>query len=154
MLDLEKLTLPDGFELTPELKTELAGVFDNTGVSQTAAQKLVDFHTRTINGAVKAVNDAYESRSDEWAKAVRDDATIGGANLDVTVRTVSKALDVFGAPGVKEALDLTRAGNHPAIVKTFYNMAKALSEGGHIQGKPPGTAVPESAAKAIYPNLP
>ena len=152
--DVTKLTLPEGFEFNDSVKTAFSELTKDVPMSQEVAQKFVDFHTKAINDTVAAVMESIDSRSDAWAKEVRSDKEIGGTNFDATVQTVAKALDVYGAPGVKEALNLTRAGNHPAIVRTFFNMAKALTEGGHVQGGPPGPARPTSHAQAIYPNLP
>jgi hypothetical protein len=89
-----------------------------------------------------------------WQNEIKADKEIGGDKLPATLQTVSKALDQYGTPGVRQALDYTGAGNNPEIVRTIYAMAKALGEGGHVNGNPPnGRQGPIDAASAIYPNL-
>jgi hypothetical protein len=65
----------------------------------------------------------------------------------------AKAIERFGGDGLREALNVTRAGNHPAVVRAFIQIGKALGDAeGLSTGKPvvgpPKT--PEQAARSFY----
>jgi DNA-directed RNA polymerase subunit F len=148
---IDKLTLPEGLTITPEASAELNTIFSETGVkTQAGAQKLLDYYHKAMTNSFSAFHGELQKESNTWADQVKKDPEIGGAKLETTVGTIGKALDEFGAPGVREALRVTRAGNHPAIVKTIFNMAQALSEGTHVQGKP--SAPPKSLSELFYPS--
>src|SRR5882672_5288525 len=48
--------LPEGLELSPEVVTEVSGLFKEMNLSQTQAQKLVDFHSKTLSETAAAVS--------------------------------------------------------------------------------------------------
>jgi hypothetical protein len=81
---------------------------------------------------------AWAEQNTKWQNEVKADQELGGAKLDEVKQTISKVLDntELSDPKVREVLDFTGAGNHPAIIRTFYRWAQKLSEGGSVAGEP------------------
>lgn len=88
-----------------------------------------------------------------WANQVKSDPEMGGAKFEATVQRITSAIDLSCTPeqaaAARQALTLTGAGNHPAIVGLLYRMASRLTEGGLAEGGGP-TEV-KSPSSILYP---
>ncbi len=144
----DKLTLPEGLDKADPALAEFTKLAD--GLPHAKAQELIDLYTKQQKAAADANTTAWNTLHEKWISEVKADPVIGGANMPVVQQTIAKAIDQFGVPGLKDALNLTGAGNNPAIIRTFYNMAKQLTEGGHVSGQPVPNAA-KSTAELFYP---
>lgn len=161
----EPFKAPEGHEYTKESIAEAEGLFRELGLNQAQAQKLMDTYAAKALAAQGASAAAYKTMREGWQAEVKADPEIGKILPAVKV-TIGRALDSLGDPALatsfKAGMDLTGAGDHPAFVKTFYKLAQAVVESGHVAGTGPsplgqsanGKAAPKSAAQAMYPNLP
>ena len=68
----EDYKVPDGYTLDPEIKTEADKIFKGLGLSQEAAQSLVDFYTAKTTEAFQAPFEAYKEMTDNWRKEASD----------------------------------------------------------------------------------
>ena len=66
--------------------------------------------------------------------------------------SAARAIDRLGVPGLREALDLTGAGNHPAIVKAFVRLGQMVSEDRFLPPRAAPPAAPLTPAERIYGN--
>lgn len=150
----ETLTFPEGFEKNDEMIGSFANLAKEHNLSQATAQSLIDLHVGELKRLGEAPMQAWKNLNKEWADEVKADPEIGGDNLHGVQQTIGRALDTFGTPELRQALDYTGAGNNPHVVRAFYKMAKALEEGGQVTGEPAAMSKPTSLAKAMYPDLP
>ena len=156
---------PEGFELDKASLDKALPIFKELGLSQDAAQKMIDFYADLS----KADMEATQSRFQETVKSWRDESLNhpdlrGKMDRNGPVLTaVAKTIDSLGpelAGAFREVMDMTGVGNHPAFIRAFYSLAQKLSEPGHVAGSGPSPfgqgnrARPASAASALYPNLP
>ena len=137
-------------------------IFKELGLSQDAAQKLVDFYNAQAAESTKLVNDMRA----EWRtqmSALPEVASNPKATEDMgRAKATIFENDPKGLAAFNEAMDLTGAGDHPAIVKAFLRFASRVNEGTHVSGRgpspegqaSPNRAVKPSAAQSLYPNLP
>lgn len=150
-IDVKAFTLPEGFTLDEARMGDFATVASELKLDQAGAQRLVDLH-------VAALKEASETSSKYWGdlqKAWMDQNHAKfGANpaKHADIIGVAKAIDSLGeerAAALREALDTSGMGNHPAIIEAFAEWAKALNEPNrHPSGSPAGR--PASAAEALY----
>lgn len=151
-IEYTDFTLPKGVELSAEDLDAFKAEAAELGLDQGAAQKLIDRHVKAVQAQGQQMTELWADTQKKWQDEVKADPEIGGAKLPEVRTTIGKALAEYGAPGLKKALIITGAGNHPAMIKTLYNMARALTEGGHVAGNPPkAKAKPDSLAAALYP---
>lgn len=163
----EDYKVPEGYEIAGELKTEIDGLFKGMGLSQTDAQKLVDFYVTQTKDAFQAPFDAYKEMTDGWRKDAMDHPDLKGKlgpGQEVNVRIgkfLSGLPDQQLAADFRALMDLTGAGNHPAFIRVIDYAARMLGEGTHVAGNGPAPggqsapgSRPPSAAQAIFPNLP
>lgn len=169
--DAYEFKAPDGYTLDPKAVEAATPIFKELGLSQDAAQKLVDFYSKQMIDAAKAPAQEYESTRTAWKAQVDADPQIKGAVLDgktgiEAVKVgIAKTLAAIGDPQLtqdfKAAMDLTGVGDNPAFIKAMWKLSAFVTEGTHVQGaKPsphgqvaPGTSERPSAAKSLYPNL-
>ena len=163
----EPWAVPDGYELDPAVAAEANPLFKELGLTQANAQRLVDLYSKHSAATSEALSEMVRKQNETWQSEAKAHPDLRG-KLDPggpVLTTISRALDSLGdaklASEFKTTMDFTGAGNHPAFIRTFYAMAKKLTEGTHVAGngpsplgqRAPGSG-PPSAAKALYPNLP
>lgn len=159
---------PEGLKLDGKLIESATPILKELGISQEGAQKLFDLVTQR-DAATAAANDKIMSdmRTDWRDKVVKDPALGDGKdNLRPEVRAnTARALDALGAEAKSkfvEALDLTGAGDNPAVIAAMNAFGKLLGEGTLVAGgrpSPGGQTAPgagdrRSRAQRMFPNLP
>lgn len=97
---------------------------------------------------------AFNTTIVDWGNQVKADAEMGGDKLPVTLANVSKAIDTFGDAQTRDALILTGAGNHPAVIRFLSKIGSLAGDPtGLTSGKPAGAAKArsgEQAARDMY----
>ncbi len=157
---------PEGVKLDDKAIAEVTPLFKEMKLSQTSAQKLVDFYAKAQVSEAKRAAEAVTSMRTEWRDAVMKDAELG-PKLDTIKADIGKAIlqaangDAKLVGDFKAAMDLTGAGDNPAIIKMINRLSAAVNEGTHVTGSGPsehgqvanGRASRPSAAEALYPTL-
>lgn len=157
-------TVPEGQTLDKALIEGASPIFKELNLSQDQAQKLVDFYNTQTKSASDAAIAAVEKLRSDWRDQTKADATIG-PKLDSVLVEIGRAKDklpIEVRQAFSEAMDFTGAGDHPAIVRAFYELAKLVNEGTHVAGKGPsvegqnskGQTQRPTIAGSLYPNLP
>src|SRR5712664_1558818 len=154
--------VPDGFKFDPTALTEAQATFKELGLTQEAAQKLIDTYSKVGPEATEAPYKAWANTQKEWLSDISDRV---GSKAE-TVRTdISKAIDSALPPSLarsfRSALDLTGAGSNPDVVEALSIMFKPFVEGGSLKpggispeaNKVPGQPSRPSVAEAMYPHL-
>lgn len=129
-------------------------------VSPDQAQKLVDFAAREEQARVAEHQEAVRG----WAESVKTGRTAdgkelpehlrvpGGEKLPETLGVCKQALDLGGpelGAELREMLDATGMGSHPAIVKWTYEVGRKMSQEQRVvTGEPAGT--PTSTASRFF----
>jgi hypothetical protein len=158
-----QFTVPEGYELDPQVMQEASGIFKNLNLQQADAQKLVDFYVAKTSQSANAPYQLWNEMQEKWVDEIKNDPVLGPKLNDVKT-TIGRAINGLNDPKLamefKEAMDFTGAGNNPAFIRAFYKLAQMVTEGGHVAGNGPAPAgqrrsneIP-SAARAMYPNLP
>lgn len=156
LFDPAKLVLPEGMKAEGEVFDKFVNHIKETGLTTAQASALIGMHAEQVKSLVSAFQaqqaDAWKNVNEAWVKEIRADPEIGGDKLEKeVVPAISSLINEFGGPEVRTALNLTGAGNNPALTRFLFKVASALSEGRHVQGNPPA-APPKTAAQILYPN--
>lgn len=139
---------PEGSELNPEVMGKFEGVARELGLSQEAAQKVVDAMGPQIVAAQQAQFDAVKA---QWTESAKTDKEFGGAKLNENLAVAKKALDAFGTPELRTLLNDTGLGNHPEIIRAFYKAGQKISSANFVPGGG-GASPSRDHASALYPN--
>lgn len=134
---------PDGVKLDPERVAEFTTLAQELKLPPEKAQALVDMAARI---EVKRAAD-HVAQVKAWGDEVRADKELGGDKLPAALAVAQKAIDL-GPPELRDLLDLTGLGNHPAVFRWAHAVGKALSEDTFRGGNPPAPAA--SMADRLY----
>jgi hypothetical protein len=145
--------LPDGVAIDPHSLQEAKQLFAADGLSQERAQSYVDLYAAKLKEAVEQPYQLWAETQQTWQEQVRNDREIGGARLAANLGVAAKAVDRFGGDALRQALNLSGAGNHPEVIRAFIRIGKAISEDGLVLGR---SVAHESRSRAdrLYPNDP
>lgn len=161
-------TAPEGRALDEALVGAATPIFRELGLSQAAAQRLVDFWNERTGGQAEALKAQVETMREGWRNEVKSDPTIG-PKLDAIKADIGRALDRATADRKLDAatraafiadMDMTGAGDKLAFIKVFSALAQYAVEGQHVtpgnpspNGQSPGPKPRPSLAEAMYPAL-
>lgn len=142
-----EFTAPEGVELDAAAVAEFEPIAKELKLNNEQAQKLVDLQTKIV----QKQHEAWDQQVQTWVAEVNADKEIGGANLTENVKHAQRAIGQFGTPELKAALDATRMGSHPELVRVFARIGKAMAEDTFVSGnRPAGTQ--QSAADKLFGN--
>ena len=127
--DAYAFTLPEGYALSDEQSTAATELFKSLGLSQEAAQKLIEFDAQRAAGFGDAQIEQARQQVAAWGEELKNDPDFGGAKFQESVAVANKALTEFGTPELTTFLKESGLGSHPAVVKFFHNVGKQLGEG-------------------------
>ena len=144
--------MPEGFELNQEVAGEFEAYARELNLPQDKAQAVVDMGVKLMQSAQSKQAEMYQQTQEQWRNEVVNDKEIGGQALAENLSYAAKVLDTF-APDLRAVLDETGLGNHPAFVKAFVKIGKAISEDRLVGGaqQTPG-AISDPAAK-LFPTM-
>jgi hypothetical protein len=146
--------LPDGATVDGASLEQATTLFKEAGLPQEQAQKFIDLAlSREQAAATKGVQ-AFVDLQTKWVSEIKADPEIGGTRFEASMASAGRAIDRLGVPGLREALNLTGAGNNPAIVKAFVRLGQMVSEDRFMPGRNAAPAAPRSPAETIYDGNP
>jgi len=156
--DASKLTLPEGLTLSEADTAALTPLAEKYKLSNEAVSDLLAIYGDRVKQLAEGPMKAWNDLNTEWVNEVKKDATLGDGNsLKPEVKSaISKVKSQYGDAAFNDALNVTGAGNNPAVIRFLYKVAQVLTEGGHVGGRPAGApnAPQGPSADAMYPGGP
>lgn len=163
----ESFELPEGFELAEERMTSVVEFTNKHQLSPEMVNEFMQLQAawtaEDAKAASDAQHDAWSETQDKWVAEVKADEIVGGENLEGNLSKISDLIETFtankeGEPdkaasdALRDAFNLTGAGNHPAMVRFLTAIANATLV---KEGEPhPGGDTPAGKAEhGLYPNL-
>jgi hypothetical protein len=146
--------LPDGSAIDPAALEQARALFAEAKLPHEQAQKFIDLAVSREQAAATRSVQAFVDLQTKWVSEIKADPEIGGNRFTASMAAAGRAIDRLGVPGLKEALNLTGAGNNPAIVKAFVRLGQMVSEDRFMPGLAAAPAAPRSPAETIYDGNP
>lgn len=151
-----ELKLPDGAQLDAEAVKAVAADLQKLGLSQDLAQKVFERELSAVRKNVETSRDRWAKQTQQWAEAVKTDKEIGGdklkATIDVAKRALAHADDEKGT--LRQLLEETGLGNHPAVIRAFHKLGRDMGEDDFAGKKEQGQGTDEEAAlRKRYPTM-
>lgn len=120
--------LPEGMELDAEVLGEFTAFAKELNLPQDKAQKIVDFQAKLAAKQADEYQAVALKQGQDWANQVKNDPELGGANYEKSVASAVKVIQSFGDDGLRDLLNNTGLGNHPALFKFCHRVSQAMSE--------------------------
>lgn len=129
---------PEGVELDAEAMDAFRPVAKELNLTQEQAQRLVDLQSETAQRWSQAVQQHVIDTRTGWREAAAKDALIGGEKFAENLAIAKEGRDLFGEDAeLKELLDSTGLGDHPAVIRHFFKVGNANREHDFVKsGKP------------------
>lgn len=149
----EDFSLPEGTEVGDELLSSYKEFGKSHNLSQEAAQEGVDLFAKGMETFVEAQADQWDEVKAGWAKETNADKDLQGKDgtAKESIAVAKKAVSHLGGQELKDALDLTGAGDHPVVVKMFHQLGTLLGEDEMIFGGDKGDT--RSTAEKMFPDM-
>lgn len=154
-----ELTVSEGFDLDPAALEAATPVFQELGLSNEQAQKLIPVAEQFAASIGDKLNQQIlESVAQEraaWLNEAKADEEIGGNKWEASLVTAAKALDTLGfAKGTpfRNLLDESGLGNHPEMIRAFVKVGRAISEDSDFPRSGAATTGARTAAETLYPS--
>lgn len=134
---------PEGQALDANALAVFEPIAKELGLTQEQAQKLVDIYPQIQQQQAEA----WSKQIAEWGEQVKADKEIGGDKFNASVGLAQRALDQFGNPELREYLNASGLGNHPALVRFCAKVGKSMAEDSMVM---PSNGGQRSAADVLY----
>lgn len=146
-----ELALPDGVTLDEGAWALAEPVVRELGLSNEQASKLAAIYPQLAQSSQEAasaaiIGEVVEQRK-AWATETQNDPTYGGAQYEASKVHAARFIDTFGrtaqgADGktvnvLRQVMDETGLGNHPALFAAFAKAGADLAEDTPPRGNPP-----------------
>lgn len=109
-------------------------------------QKWVEQEEIRLQQEVQKQVQAQQKKCDAW---IQQTQALLGEKWQEEVSRAVRAADVFGGPELRQLLEETGLGNHPAIVRTFAQVGKRIAEDVSATGAP-GASADKTFTQALY----
>lgn len=131
---LVKPELPEDMPYNEALEKEFREEAHKLGLSDQQAKGLFSWYHQNMtkaNAEFSAIRErnhkeAMETMQKEW-----------GNKFDENIELGRRAVNTFGGDELKQVLDESGLGDHPVMVKVFFNIAKKVGDDKLISGAPP-----------------
>lgn len=148
-----KLTAPEGYPITAEALEGLNAVCKSAKLSKEQGEAVLKYMQGNYSTAMAAMQAQRQEMTAQWLADARADKEFGGDKFDANLADARKALTQFDTDGdIGKMLNETGYGNHPAILRIFARVGKALGED-NLHGKGGGEAAEKPLAERFYPNM-
>lgn len=148
-LTVDALKLPEGAAPDPEALTSYVEFANAQGLNVEQAQAALDLHAQTLTQFSAHMQQEWENTQNAWQEQCRALPDIGGDKLEPALGQIAQVVERYGSKELREALDVTGAGNHPAVVQFLHRISKVVNEAPPVSGQPTATA-PTSRAERMF----
>lgn len=146
------LTLPEGSLLPASEVETVAAYAKGRGLSNEAAQEVLAQRHDAVKAFHASAMQKFSERATQWVNEAKADKSLAGEQgqeLDANTGLAKRALNHFFGKELDAVLNETGYGNHPAVLRGFLKIAKAMGEDTLAQGVH-GGGQPKDAAAVLY----
>ena len=140
------LALPEDSSISADSLDVLKRQAAETKLPLPILQKWVEQENNRLQQEVAKQEEAKQKQMCEWAQETQ---RMYGDTWQEEVSRAVRAADVFGGLELRQLLEKTGLGNHPAIVRAFAAVGKRMAEDISVAGVP-GASTDKTFTQALY----
>lgn len=130
------LKLPEDSLLAPSLIDKISAYAREKGLSNEAAQELLDEEVEGMKAEQQTIVEEVGKRWIEESKADKEIAGIEGKDYERNVQLASQVVAHFDPEGeIRKMLNRSRIGNNPEVIKMFLRIGKAMGDDKFVHSK-------------------
>lgn len=145
---------PENSAFNPTVIAEYSAVAKELGLTQDAAQKILDRVSPAVATAQQAqLQGALDKAVADFEKAAKADKDIGGDKYDENMAIAKTSLETYGDKDLADLLKVTGIGSHPAFLRYAFKVGKTLTpDNKPFAGSNKPASPPRDAATVLYGN--
>lgn len=142
-------SLPDGVQVDDAILGDFKALAAKSGLSQEAAQGLIDLQGQMNQKAAEAVMQQREA----WRQSITCDPEFGGANLAQTVKDAKALLSKHDESGnILAMLEQSGFGDNPDVIKFLAKVQRSLPKEDDVLTGKEGVKDTRPLAERLWPN--
>jgi hypothetical protein len=122
------LKMPESSKLSQDQIDKIAAIAREQGLSNEAAQKLVNEQHEVVSGFEASLQSNFKETVEEWKAQAAKDTEYGGAEFTRNVELAKRVVSRYGSDEFVKALDESGFGNHPELLRVFVRIGNAMGE--------------------------
>ncbi len=126
--DTYNLSIPKDSTLDNEGVQSVADFAKKNQLTNNEAQAILEREHDLKASIIEGQQEELELVAGKWLEESKADAEIGGEHFDESVSLAKRVVDKFGSPAFKKALNDTKLGNHPELLRFAYKVGKHLKD--------------------------
>ena len=120
-----ELTAPEGYPINDDALKNLNALCRDAKLTRAQGEAVMKY----LHGNYTAFQEGQAAQLKKWADEARADKEFGGDRFEANVADARRGLATFDTDGsIRAMLEETGYGNHPAVLKIFARVGKALGE--------------------------
>lgn len=120
-----ELKAPEGYPINDDALKNLNALCRDAKLSKAQGEAVLKY----LHGNYTSWQEGQAAQVKKWAEEARADKEFGGDKFDTNVADARRGLATFDTDGsIRAMLEETGYGNHPAVLKIFARVGKALGE--------------------------
>lgn len=156
----DTLEKPADIEIPDEFQGKFTDILNNTEMSASErGNALLGLYAEAAKFASERGSEAFVQMQETWKESIAEahkktaaeDSILGGKDMAQTTAQIGGLIERYGDDELREAFDLTGAGNNPAFYRFMVKIANELGEAAPVTGSPGG--VPLSQAEKMFPSM-
>ncbi len=153
---------PEGVEIDDDTKGRIDAFAETAremGLTQDQYQSLIEYDINRAQQLNDTAVESWDRQVEGWRESAKADKEIGGEKFAENLKVAESAIKQFGDPDLRALLkspspenpDGLAIGNHPAVLRFFNRVGKAISDPTLLQGD----AAPqtEGTLQRMYPSM-
>lgn len=149
-----KLALPKDSLLEPSTVDEIVSYAKEQGLSNEAAQKMLERENGAVAGYQEAQDKEVKEIRDGWKGETKADKELGGENFTKSSETALRVIDRFATKDFKTLLEDTGFGDHPEVVRIFTRIGAMMTDDQFVQSKAQASGKERSDADILFGDEP
>jgi len=133
---------------------EIASIAREQGLSNEAAQDLVDIEEGAVDAHILSLEAQADATHKEWETTIKEDKELGGEHLTETKELCARVVETFGNDELAEMLEATNLEAHPGWVRFAAKIGKMMSDDKFFPVKGAVTGGEKSMEQIFYGNSP
>ncbi len=146
------LKLPEKALLKEDSIAQVTEFAKANGLSNEAAQKMLEHTNSTLAAHEKAIVDGHAEQVDLWVEMVKNDKVLGGEKFKETANDAYAATMKFASPELRKMLVETGYGNHPEMIRMMSAIGRSMRDSKIVLPDGNGDGAPKNAAEIMYPS--
>lgn len=145
-------SIPEGVNINQDALKKFIPLAKQLGADQETAQSIIDIGVELVSAQQQQQQEGITKMREQWVNEISGDPEIGGEKLEEHLNMANNALKAIDPNGeLGKILKSTGLGDHPAMIRSFVNLAKKIGDDSLVTGGTPANAL---GVKNMYENSP